>query len=58
VEAPTREAALQAARRLDPDVEPTAILPTELALTFIYTHGRTGDNAFRARATLTGSQGR
>jgi RNA polymerase sigma-70 factor, ECF subfamily len=40
----TREAALQAARRVDPQVDPAQITPTELALTIVYTLGspRTG----------------
>jgi hypothetical protein len=59
VEEPTRGAALQAARRLNPEVQPAEIIPTELALTFVYTWGSpgTGSHAFHARATPTGSQG-
>jgi hypothetical protein len=40
----TREAALQAARRIDPQADPAQITPTELALTVVYTLGspRTG----------------
>jgi hypothetical protein len=36
VRAPTREAALQAARRIDPRAEPAQIVPTELALTITH----------------------
>ena len=35
----TREAALQAARRIDPQVDPAQIVPTTLALTVVYTLG-------------------
>src|SRR5262249_23835882 len=38
----TRAAALQAARRLNPDVEPGEIVPAEPAITIIYTCGRPG----------------
>jgi hypothetical protein len=52
--APTREAALQAARRLDPQVQPEQIVPSERALTFLYTHGdsESGRQAVAVRATL------
>jgi hypothetical protein len=53
--APTREAALQAARRLDPQVGPEQIVPSERALTFLYTRGdpKTGLQAVAVRATLS-----
>jgi hypothetical protein len=43
VQAGTREAAFQAARRLDPSVDPGQILPTELAVTMLYTCGARPD---------------
>ena len=44
----TREAALQAARRVDPHVHPAQITPTELTLTVVYILGspRTGVHEF------------
>jgi hypothetical protein len=57
---PTREAALQAARRLNPQVEMAEIEPTELALTFLYASDdpKTGTRGgFVMRATRDGSQG-
>jgi hypothetical protein len=36
VRAPTREAALTAARRIEPQADATQIIPTELALTVVY----------------------
>jgi hypothetical protein len=53
--APTREAALQAARGLDPHVGPEQIVPSERALTFLYTHGdpKTGLQAVAVRATVS-----
>jgi hypothetical protein len=56
----TREAALQAARRLNPQVEMAEIEPTELALTFLYTsdNPKAGTHSgFVLRATRDGSQG-
>jgi hypothetical protein len=56
----TREAALQAARRLNPQVQMAEIQPTELALTFLYasSNPRTGaHSAFVLRATPQVSQG-
>jgi hypothetical protein len=53
--APTREAALQAARRLYPQVAPAQIVPSERALTFLYTRGdpKTGRRAVAVRATMS-----
>jgi hypothetical protein len=53
--APTREAALQAARRLDPQVAPAQIVPSERALTFLYTRGdpKTRRQAVAVRATMS-----
>jgi hypothetical protein len=42
VREPTREAALQAARRIDPAATEAQIVPTELQLTVIYTPGGPG----------------
>jgi hypothetical protein len=55
----TREDALQAARRLNPQVEMAEIVPTELALTFLYTFGspRSGTGGFAMRATPDNSYG-
>jgi hypothetical protein len=56
----TREAALQAARRLNPQVEMAEIEPTELALTFLYTSSnpKTGAHGgFVLRSTPDGAQG-
>jgi len=39
VHEPTRAMALQAARRIDPGVDPAQIVPTELELTVVYTLG-------------------
>jgi hypothetical protein len=49
----TREAALLAARRLDPQVDATQIVPTELGLSMLYTWGdaRSGYTTFVVRAT-------
>jgi hypothetical protein len=54
--APTREAALQAARRLDPQVAPEQIVPSERALTFLYTRGdsQSGLHGVAVRATMGG----
>jgi len=57
---PTREAALQAARRLNPQVEMAEIEPAELALTFLYASDdpKTGTRGgFVMRATPGGAQG-
>jgi hypothetical protein len=51
VSAPTREEALQRARRIDPEVDPESIVPTEPSVIFQYAHGRT----LNVRANLTGS---
>jgi Putative zinc-finger len=49
----TREAALQAARRLDAQVDAAQIVPTELGLSMLYTWGdaRSGYTTFVVRAT-------
>jgi hypothetical protein len=49
----TREAALQAARRINPQVDSAQITPTELALTLVYTLGspRTGVRQSAVQAT-------
>jgi hypothetical protein len=49
----TREAALQAARRIDPQADPAQITSTELALTIVYTLGspRTGVRQSALQAT-------
>jgi hypothetical protein len=54
----TREAALAAARRLDPQVEPAQIVPTELALTILYTCNPRPDAFVHVeRATPAGCSG-
>jgi hypothetical protein len=59
VREPTRAAALQAAHRLNPEVEPGEIVPTELAVTIIYTAGspRTKSTSITVRATPGSSMG-
>jgi hypothetical protein len=59
VREPTRAAALQAAHRLNPEVEPGEIVPTELAVTIIYTVGssRTKSTSITVRATPGSSMG-
>ena len=56
---PTRAAALQAARRLNPNVEPGEIVPTEPAVTLIYTCGSPGTKrtSIAVRATPGSSMG-
>jgi hypothetical protein len=59
VREPTRVAALQAAHRFNPDVEPGEIVPTELAVTILYTLGspRTKRTSIAVRATPGSSMG-
>jgi len=58
VRARTREAVLEAARRIDPQVDPAQIVPTELALTILYTSNpRPGAFVHVERATLSGCYG-
>jgi hypothetical protein len=55
----TRTAALQAAQRIDPQVSEAQIVPTELAVTVVYTAGspRTGVTAQVSRATPNNVKG-
>ena len=49
---------LEAARRIDPQVDPAQIVPTELALTILYTSNpRPGAFVHVERATLSGCYG-
>jgi anti-sigma factor RsiW len=59
VREPTRAAALQAARRIDPQAGEAQIVPTELAVTVVYTLGspRTGVTAFARQATPDNARG-
>jgi hypothetical protein len=55
---PTREAALHAARRLDPRVDPAQIVPTELAVSILYSCGPQPGALVRAwRSTPRGAGG-
>jgi hypothetical protein len=60
VRMPTRPAALRTARRIDPGVEGSQIVPTELAVTVVYTVGTpgTGFTAIPRRVTPTNALGR
>jgi hypothetical protein len=59
VRLPTRPAALHAARRIDPGVEESQIVPTELAVTVVYTVGTpdTGFTAVLRHVTPTNTHG-
>ena len=59
VREPTREAALQVAHRLNPEVGPAEIVPTELAVTIIYTLGglHSKPRSIAVRATPGSSMG-
>jgi anti-sigma factor RsiW len=56
VMAPTRQAALLAARRLDPQAQPSQIMPTDLAVTLVYVWGSPKTGGMASTHRLAASQ--